>query len=104
MRQMVSWLKRCVWTILLFGTVYFILYLIDQTSWNPGWWNDRIFERIQTAVPEGWFVNQFAFFDLYEFNFLITVLGVGMILGIIWDLYYYVLLNKKEDQSDGGYT
>ena len=103
MNRLVSWLKRCALSVLLFGGVYAILTMIDRTSWDPGWWNDRIFERIQAFVPEGWFVTQFAFFELYEFNFLITVLGVGMTLGILWDFYLYVLLNKKEEPDNDGY-
>jgi hypothetical protein len=93
--EIVSWLKRCIWSILLFSGVYMVLFLIDQSSWNPAGWSDKVFQRIQSIVPESWFVDQFAFFSSYEFNFLITVLGIGAVVGIIWDFYSYVLLDKE---------
>lgn len=102
MKRMISWLSRCIWIVLLLFGAYGILYFIDQSSWELGGWNDRVFERIQSTVPEGWFVDQFVFFDTYELNVLITAIGLGGLLGILYDFVYSVLLNNKEELSDDG--
>ncbi|MEK4563320.1 hypothetical protein MKX54_01335 [Alkalihalobacillus sp. FSL R5-0424] len=96
---MIRWVKRCVSFACLFGVIYFVIYLIDQSSWNPGGWNDKTIGWIQDAVPNTWFVDQFAFFTTYEFNVLITTIGLGMIIGIVSD-FLYMVVSKTEGSTE----
>lgn len=96
---MIRWVKRCAGVACLFGVIYFLIYLIDQSSWNPGGWNDKTIGWIRDAVPNTWFVDQFAFFTTYEFNVLITIIGLGMIIGIASD-FLYTVVSKREGSTE----
>lgn len=93
--RLITWLKRCLSLACLFGVIYFVIHLIDQSSWNPGGWNDKTMGWIQDAVPGTWFVDQLTFFTTYEFNVLITTIGLGMIIGMVSDFLYTVVLKRE---------
>ncbi|MFK3937579.1 hypothetical protein ACI2JA_08705 [Alkalihalobacillus sp. NPDC078783] len=93
--RIMAWFGRCVGMACLFGFIYFVVFFIDQSSWNPGRWNDKTIGWIKDAVPDTWFVDQLAFFTVYEFNVLITTIGLGMIIGIASDFLYTVVLKRE---------
>ncbi|GAB3044366.1 YfzA family protein [Virgibacillus ainsalahensis] len=100
MDRLISWLKRSGLSLLGFGVLLIIIYMVDPLSWEPGW-RDSAFERVDELVPDGWFVDRFAPFDSYEFNVLTALFGILVVVGIIWDLFSRVLLNDKDEDTKG---
>ncbi len=101
---MLPWLKRSAGALLGIGALYLIFYLVDRSPWKPNW-NDRVLDRVNRFVPDGWFVDRFAPFDTYELNLTLAIATLLVVSSIIWSLYARVLVpnhnEEMEEMNDG---
>ena len=93
-----GFLKNSIGILLGFGALYLILYLIDSLTWKPNW-NDRVLDRVNRFVPDGWFVDRFAPFDTYELNMMLAYVAVLFIGVMILDLCASCLIKVKNDEE-----
>ncbi|WP_139365653.1 hypothetical protein [Shouchella patagoniensis] len=88
-------LKNSIGLLLGFGA----LYLIDSWSWKPNW-NDRVLDRVNRLVPDGWFVDRFAPFDTYELNLTLAFAAILVVFNIIWSLCASILRKNDEEKME----